>query len=213
VEDPVLIRSLRNALQETLPGNEYQYKMANLDRRIALKSGIPASARHAAVLLLLYQRNTSWETVFIRRKSIAGDVHGGQISLPGGRMHRGETVEEAALRESSEEIGSRASAITILGHLTQLYIPVSNHLVFPVVGYQHEYTGWTPQQQEVDFILETPIDFLQAPESRVTREITIHDGLLLHNVPCFDVEGHLIWGATAMILSEFSGVMEKISMP
>lgn len=124
-------------------------------------------------------------------------------------MHSGESPEDTALRESSEEIGSHSEAIHVLGQLTRLHIPVSNHLVYPVVGYLDRYSGWQRQESEVDFILESPLDFLYQSEAKVLEDIPLRDGVVLRDVPGYSVEGHLIWGATAMILSEFSVVLER----
>lgn len=200
-----MMRRLQKQLQFSLPGQEYQLRMAHLNRigEIPMRPDV----RHAAVLVLLFEKGQELHVVLIKRRAIEADVHSGQISFPGGRVQKDETTEEAALRESYEEIGSPAHLITTLGRLTQLHIPVSNHLVFPVVGYLQEYGNWNPQEEEVDFILEVPIPSLQLPETRIKAPVRIKEGLIIQDVPCFRIENHLIWGATAMILSEFLEVM------
>lgn len=124
---PELIRELREQLKLPLPGSDFQFRMAHLARIAYLP--MRDDVRKAAVLLLLFERAQQWHMVLIRRKTIDGDVHGGQISFPGGRARMDESLEETALRESFEEIGSRTELITTLGQLTHLHIPVSNHLV------------------------------------------------------------------------------------
>jgi len=179
--------------------------MAHLSRIASMS--IRADVRKAAVLVLLFEKASTWHVVLIRRKSIQGDVHAGQISFPGGRAMRNESLKETALRESFEEIGSPVESITTLGQLTSLHIPVSNHLVYPIVAYLHQYSGWHAQESEVELILEVPIDIFLKHETRVLAHIPLMDGQILPEVPCYNVNGHLIWGATAMMLSEFTEVL------
>lgn len=207
-EIPDLIHLLRERLKLPLPGSDSQFRMAHLTRIAQIP--IRPDVRKAAVLILLFERDRQWHVVFIQRKAIEGDVHAGQISFPGGRARSDESLEEAALRESYEEINSPTELITILGQLTHLHIPVSNHLVFPFVAYLSHYSGWRPQESEVDLILEVPVDFFLKPETRVVSSIGLRDGVTLKDVPCFHVHDHLIWGATAMILSEFEEVLNEL---
>ena len=167
--------------------------------------------RKAAVLVSLFEKEHAWHTVLIRRKSIPGDVHAGQISFPGGRAQTGESLEEAAIRETHEEIGNLSQHTTIIGGLTSLHIPVSNHLVFPLVSFIDQSQLWIPQESEVDFVLEVPIEEFLKEETRVKASIRSQEGYLLRDVPCYKVQGHLIWGATAMILSEFVAVLVEMS--
>ena len=187
-----------------------QNKMAHFERREALSKPVREDVRKAAVLLLLFSRDARWHTVLIRRKAIDGDVHSGQISFPGGRMQHHETPEQAAIRETFEEIGCAPENITTLGRLTELHIPVSNHLVFPVVGYLDSYSGWMPQESEVAQIFEVPLTQFLVSDATTRTEIRLGDGLILRDVPSYEAQGQIIWGATAMILSEFSVLMEQI---
>lgn len=139
-----------------------------------------------------------------------GDVHAGQISFPGGRMQDDESAEQGALREAYEEIGSRPDRIETLGRLTSLHIPVSNHLVFPVVGFQNSTTVWTPQETEVETIFETPLEVLRSPDAKILTSVKLSGGTVLRDVPSYMIEGQIVWGATAMILSEFTELLERI---
>jgi 8-oxo-dGTP pyrophosphatase MutT (NUDIX family) len=207
-EIPDLIHHLRERLRLPLPGSKAQFRMAHLTR--IAQTPVRPDVRKAAVMILLFERAAEWHLVFIQRKAIDGDVHAGQISFPGGRSRSDESLEEAALRESHEEINSPTELITVLGQLTQLHIPVSNHLVLPIVAFLSHYSGWRPQESEVDMILEVPVDFFLRPETRVISSIRLRDGATLENVPCYQVHDHLIWGATAMILSEFVEVLSSL---
>lgn len=202
---PELIRRLHERLLLALPGHEAQFRMAHINRISAMP--MRKDVRKAAVLILLFEREDQWHVVLIRRRSIEGDVHAGQISFPGGRARADETPEEAALRESNEEIGSLSEDVRTLGRLTNLHIPVSNHLVFPVVGYLTNYSGWTLQDSEVDLILEIPVQEFLKEKNKATTTIILKESLILHDVPCYNINGYLIWGATAMILSEFEAMI------
>jgi 8-oxo-dGTP pyrophosphatase MutT (NUDIX family) len=211
VETPPLIQSIRQALLKPLPGISVQYKMAHVERRVVLEKPIPTDVRNAAVLILLFQKNWIWHFILIRRTAIDGDVHSGQISFPGGRMAASETAEEAAAREAHEEIGCPTASIIPLGRLTQLHIPVSNHLVFPVVAYLEKVPAWTAQEREVDEILEIPLTEILVPDAMTRSSILLPQGMVLRDVPSYLINNHLIWGGTAMILSEFSALLDEIA--
>jgi 8-oxo-dGTP pyrophosphatase MutT (NUDIX family) len=203
-----VIRQLQTRLALPLPGQEAQFRMAHLQRIAEMP--MRDDVRNAAVLLLLYQKDDAWHLVFIRRKSITGDIHGGQISFPGGRVQKHESYADAALRESEEEIASPADKIELIGQLTRLHIPVSNHIVYPVVGFLPKYFGWHPQPEEVEEILEVPLRHFLDPATRVLAPIRLKEGILLKDVPCFVVGEYLVWGATAMIMNEFMEILGQI---
>jgi 8-oxo-dGTP pyrophosphatase MutT (NUDIX family) len=164
----------------------------------------PADARIACVLNLLHRQGNEWRTVLIRRSVNPGDRHSGQVSFPGGRWEESDgALANVALREAEEEIGVPANAVEIIGQLTELYIPVSHFLVYPFVGVLCEPVSFRPQPGEVEGILTPAVSVLGAAASRKVTDITLAQGYVLRNTPYFDVEGHIVWGATAMILSEF----------
>lgn len=205
VADPWLNR-LRARLSGPLPGRAAQYRMANAQRLEELQHlpAPPPDARIACVLNLLHRQGDEWHTVLIRRTVNPRDRHSGQVSFPGGRWEESDRMlVNVALREAEEEIGVPSSAVEIIGQLTELYIPVSHFLVYPFVGVLREAVPFRPQMGEVEGILTPPISLLGAAESRKVADISLASGFVLRNTPCFDVEGHVVWGATAMILSEF----------
>jgi 8-oxo-dGTP pyrophosphatase MutT (NUDIX family) len=134
------------------------------------------------------------------RRSQDGFTHSGQIALPGGHQEAGESPEETALREAEEEIGLSGDRIRILGLLTPLPIPVSRHLVQPVLGFLENVPKLTPDPREVDHIFSVAVaDLIRAAiRIEVRRE-----GDRRQDIPYFHLEQHQIWGATAMILNEF----------
>lgn len=117
-------------------------------------------------------------------------------------------MANVALRETEEEVGVPAQQVEILGQLTELYIPVSNFLVHPFVGLLHGTARFVPQAGEVEAVLTPPLAAFQQPGNRKTTDIKINQAIALKNVPYFDVEGRIVWGATAMIMNEFLELLD-----
>ena len=202
------IRALKTSLQKDLPGKEAQFKMASI-RRInnLLTTGNPSDARKSGVLILFYPENEQVHTVVIKRPQYDG-VHSGQVAFPGGRWEEGDhNLTETALREAREEIGINTSQVNILGHLTELFIPPSNSLVYPAVGYCSHKPPMTAQPSEVENIISFPVFRLFKPGIRTTKTVTV--GTWSSEVPCFYIEGEIIWGATAMIISELLEIIHQ----
>lgn len=171
----------------------------------------PPDARVACVLNLLSWKDDAWHTLLIQRTQNPRDRHSGQVSFPGGRFEENDgELENVALRETFEEVGIPPAQIEILGRLTDLYIPVSNYVVHPFVGLLKGPATFFPQASEVAYILTPPIDAFNLPENRKTTDLTLHGGITLRDVPYFDVEGRMVWGATAMILSEFLEIWDNV---
>ena len=200
-------QTLEHRLQEPLPGTEAQFRMAHAFRKQVPPP--PPDARVASVMALFYPKNKEWNMVFIERVATnPNDRHSGQISFPGGKKDPEDHYpSQTALRETEEEIGVAANSIKLIGELTQLYIPVSNFLVYPFVG-KIDYTPtFQPQVEEVADILEVPFEQFYAPNAIQTKDMTVGQGIKLRNVPYFHIQEKVIWGATAMMLSELMEVM------
>lgn len=208
---PDFIESLKNELQKPLPGLESQLKLASMRR--LMKDGqlvIPGDARKAGVLILFYPYQGEIYIAFIKRAEYPG-VHSGQISFPGGGWEKSDSdLVATALREAEEEIGVPRESVFPIGRLTDLFIPPSNFLVSPVVGYTEKRPDFEIDPEEVDRILEIPLqEFLKhtiIPE----KEISIFPDVIL-KVPCFYVSDQVIWGATAMIMNELLDVISQVS--
>ena len=131
--------------------------------------------------------------------------HPGQVSLPGGVVEPGETFEQAALREAHEEVALDVSQVCVIGALTPLDIPVSGFRLYPVVGRTSARPRLTPADGEVAHILDVSLAELLDPSNARSADRQ-RDGIALR-VPAFSVEGHEIWGATAMVLAEFLALL------
>lgn len=196
-----LERTLRVRLAETLPGVEAQMRFAPAPARSGWKAGhFPEDARIAAALLLVYPGDTG-PAVPLTVRASGLTRHAGQISLPGGAMDPGETLAQTALREASEEIGVDPAAVEVLGELTPVHVLVSGFTLHPVVGVSHERPAFQASPGEVEQILEVSLEHLQ-DASRIRRGTRIREGIAIE-YPYFDLLGHQVWGATAMVLGEF----------
>lgn len=200
------IEQLREKLAGTLPGQEAQFKMAFKRRaeELRLNPSPPPDAKVASVLNLLHYHEGAWRTLLIQRSANPRDRHSGQVSFPGGRYEESDlNLTNVALRETHEEVGVSPLQVEVLGRLTELYIPVSNFVVHPFVGLLLGPPDFRPQPGEVEMILTPPLTVFSQPKNRKMADLTVGQGITLKDVPYFDVEGRMVWGATAMILSEF----------
>jgi 8-oxo-dGTP pyrophosphatase MutT (NUDIX family) len=155
----------------------------------------------------LFPTDAGLTFVLTRRTEFPGDVHSGQISFPGGSREPGETPVQTALRETQEELGL-ADHIQILGSLTPLYIAPSDFQVQPIVGYVETYPQWNPAAVEVAEIVECPVIWLLDETRKVTEDWDVNGYIL--RVPWYNVHGHCVWGATAIILGEFEQRLRRV---
>jgi 8-oxo-dGTP pyrophosphatase MutT (NUDIX family) len=202
---------LRERLAGTLPGIDAQLRFATgLPRKGWVPGVYPSDARAAAALLLLYPlRNGVALPLTVRASHLRR--HAGQISLPGGAADPGETLEGAALREAQEEIGVDPSSVRVLGLLTPVHVLVSGFTLNPIVGITDTRPDFQPAAHEVEQLLEVPLDDLQ-DASRIRTGTRIREGVAVE-YPYFDLHGHQVWGATAMILGEFICLLRSESRP
>lgn len=197
---------LRERLAGTLPGVEAQLRFAPVPARGGWKPGhFPADARIAAALLLLYPEGAGVSMPLTVRASGLRQ-HAGQISLPGGATDPGETLAQAALREAHEEIGIDAGRVRVLGELTPVHVLVSGFTLHPVVAVTDTRPAFHPATGEVEEVLEVSIDDLR-DASRIRHGTRLREGIAVE-YPYFDLLGHQVWGATAMVLGEFICLLE-----
>ena len=180
-------------------------------RVLPMPEEIPAGARPSAVLFLLFGEEHALKILLIQRTE-DGRAHSAQISAPGGRWEPADAdLRTTALRETEEEVGILPRDVDVLGALTPLYIPVSNFLVHPFVGYAASLPLLVPNSFEVQRTLEVPVDALFNASAKITTGVrpTSAPGLVL-NVPAYTLEGDesIIWGATAMMLAELEAVLQ-----
>lgn len=186
-----------------------QRKMSPVARPIRRPESAAGQARLGGVLILFYCYGDELHLVLTRRREDLNN-HAGQISFPGGKHEANETLQETAVREAYEEIGINPAHITILGQLTPLYILPSDFEVYPTVAWYSngQRPTFHPSADEVAELLEVPLRHLFQPETRVEETWQLHGHEM--TVPFFAVNGHKVWGATAMMLSEMVERLREI---
>lgn len=174
------------------------------------KKEVQKNTRKAGVMALFYP-NKQGETmlVLILRKSYKG-VHSAQIGFPGGKVEPEDfNLQATALRETQEEIGVNAEKIQVLRALTRIYIPPSNFWVYPFIGITDHSPTFTPQESEVETIIEVKLDdFLN--DNFITDAILSTSYATNIKVPAFQLNGHIVWGATGMMLNEVKAMLKMI---
>jgi 8-oxo-dGTP pyrophosphatase MutT (NUDIX family) len=200
-----LLARIEKGLWAPLPGIPAQLAMAP-EPRTGHKAyfEVEDTCRKAGVLVLLYVKDGRL-TVLLTRRTESVNHHRGQISLPGGEQHLGESLEATALRETVEELGLDLAAVRVLGRLTPLFIPPSNYCVYPTVAAIPGPLTFRAAPEEVAEVIEVPIEHLADPAN--SRREILHYGGLDVDVPFFEFEGHKIWGATAMVLAELLALL------
>ena len=206
----VFIATLIRQLSLPLPGAEAQLAMSS-HRRLRERSALREyeNAIRSSVLILLYPgRINPVPTFVVTLRPIYNGIHSGQISLPGGRFEiTDKDMKNTALRETKEEIGMDVNKVTVIGMLTELYIPPSNYLVQPFVGFATAPPLFLPQPEEVEKIIE--IEIADLMDKRNKTQVEISAGGIQFPAPSFVINGTTIWGATAMMLNEFTEVIRN----
>ena len=197
------------ALNGPKPGVDSHMKMASIRSDRFKQYYQPSDNAHdAAVGLLLVPKGDYWSVLFMKRASHESDKHSGQISFPGGRKERTDrSLLDCALREIEEEIGLERKYIKLLGELTPLYVFASNHMVYTYVGYTEALDQLVPNEEVAEIILGPIDDILRHGVHKIDMEI---EGTILKNVPYYNLNGEVLWGATAMIFTELLDIIKDI---
>ncbi|MDT0689055.1 CoA pyrophosphatase [Salegentibacter sp. F188] len=195
-----------------LPGEAAHHKLAPLMRiqELANVDIEKKKPNEAGVLALFYPDESSkTKLVLILRKTYKG-VHSNQVGFPGGRVEEEDRdLSETALRETEEEVGVQRTLITVLKKLTKLYIPPSNFWVHPYIGIMDTTPILIAQESEVEDILEVDLDdFLD--EKNMVKQVLSTSYAKEIEVPAFSLNGHIVWGATGMMLSEIKEMLVKV---
>jgi 8-oxo-dGTP pyrophosphatase MutT (NUDIX family) len=202
------IDNLKINLQKPLPGEEAQFEMAHVKREKIAANSIDADAyRPSAVLILLYPNEQQQTSVLLIERMTYNGHHSGQIAFPGGKVEPTDRdLQETALREFFEETGADITP-TVIGKLTPVYIPISKFMVQPFVSYVEQKPNFSASAYEVNALIEWEIDHLLNPN--IIKETTVEPmpGYKL-KTPYFDVQGKVLWGATAMMLNELKWVLK-----
>lgn len=196
-----ITEELKVNLTKPLPGLSAQMRMVPSHRGDKFSLNHEGVLKNSAVLISVFQFNGKISTLLIKRGIYEG-VHSGQISFPGGKFEESDpSLTYTALRETEEEVGIDQKDIEIIGTLSPLLIPVSRTEVLPVVGVIKKLPVLKLNNREVEYPIIAPVELLKDKRNQLV-EILFHNNLEIQ-APYFKVGEEHIWGATAMIISEF----------
>lgn len=197
---PLLPEHISHLLKAELPGKRSHLKMVPPGRELVVNDQDIDLVRYSSVLLLLFPEDGQIYTCLIKRNASMRH-HPGQISFPGGQTEEGESPEVTALREAQEEIGISPLDVQLLGRLSELYVSVSRYTIFPYVGWMSHKPDFRLNRDEAEKLLLLPVrQFQKKPE---IKQMLMSTSFGVMEVPCYLFEEEIIWGATAMILTEF----------
>lgn len=197
-----LIQFLEDRLSRKLPGRKAQIEMAPepVDGGKIREMEPPDGVNKSGVLILLFPNEDDELELVLTLRSHDID-HGGQISFPGGRAEKNETLHQTALREAEEEIGVPSDTITIIGELSELYVSHSNNLVTPVIGFTDKRPDFNINPAEVEEVFAIELHSLLHKKNITVENWDLHS--YTYRVPYWDIHQVPLWGATAMMLNEF----------
>ena len=206
------LKSISKIEQIPLPGLESQLKMSPPFRLELIQQQLEAmkTSRKAAVTALFYpDEKQVTKLILILRKTYHG-VHSAQVGFPGGRCEDYDaSLMQTALRETYEEVGVPIQDIKIIMAMTEMYIPPSNFTVYPFLGICYETPNFIKQDEEVEDLIEVLLsDFVNDKSISSVKVMTSLEKEM--EVPAFVLNGHIVWGATAMMLSELKDLLKTV---
>lgn len=208
MENQSFVEGLVEVLDGILPGESAHMEMDPIRPQQRKEMGIGKAPRQSAVLILWYQNQGQWRFPLIQRPVYNG-THSGQIALPGGKQEGTESFQQTALRETFEEIGVKTNKIEVVGELSEIYIPPSNFNIKPIIGIIEQKPEFIPDEREVVEVFEVLADELVDDNNRKFAPVKVSQNMKIQ-APCFDFGGKIVWGATAMILSEMAAIVKEI---
>jgi 8-oxo-dGTP pyrophosphatase MutT (NUDIX family) len=208
----LFLKSVSKIEHIPLPGEESQIKMSPPYRLklIELQKEKMKSAKKAGVMVLFYpDESHHTKFVLILRKTYKG-VHSAQVGFPGGKFDDDDmSLEYTALRETYEEVGVAIETIDVLKPLTPMYIPPSNFTVYPFFGITHKTPSFIKQDDEVEAVIEVSLSHFLDNKSIISTSVSTSYKINV-DVPAFQLNEHIVWGATAMMLSELKDLLKLL---
>jgi 8-oxo-dGTP pyrophosphatase MutT (NUDIX family) len=195
-----------------LPAEASQFKMSPPFRRELMKQQREKmkNPNKAGVLALFYPDQTRQTNLVLILRNTYKGVHSGQVGFPGGKLELGDnSLKEAAIRETYEEIGIPIDHIEVVKELTELYIPPSNFYVKPYLGITSETPNFIPDESEVQEIIEVLLNHFIDDNNVITKSVSTSYNVEIE-VPAFLLNDHVVWGATAMMMSEIKDLLRQV---
>lgn len=206
------IEHLETQLQKPLPGKEAHKLMSPIRNENWIdidKKPYPKKLKMASVICLFIKKQNGIHFILMKRTE-SPYTHSAQISFPGGGIEIRETEKQAALRELQEEIGIELLEENIIGKLTNIYIPVSNFKVHPFVAFFEGKVKYKLDKLEVDYVFEVPLSDLLNDNKIKKMQMETKYGKM--PIKYFDFENEIVWGATAVILSELKMIIQNFGI-
>lgn len=202
------IEKIKLQLTSKLPGEKAHQKMMPFNRPISsIAKQNSTDFKESGVAVILYKHQKNLELILIQRSTYEGN-HSGQISFPGGKKEAlDRNLFETSIRECYEEIGVQLALKHHVGKLTPVFIPVSNFHVEVHLFYMDSKPVFQADPHEVSEIFSVQINDLLNDKFVKITDIKISEMIILKEVPYFDLENKIIWGATAFILSELKELL------
>ncbi len=206
-----MLDKIKNRLKNALPGEKAHLNMSPRSHNVPLRKFKPSSdAKQSSVMVLLKYIEPDELIIPLTLRSDKLTSHRGQISFPGGMAEKGETPLETAYRETEEEIGIKGDKIEYIGTLSQLYVPPTNFIINPIVGWLQNDVEFFLNPDEVAEIIHVPFHKIRNSDSVKYKKSNIN-GLEM-DIPYWEVHAEIpLWGATAMILSELISIIDEIA--
>jgi 8-oxo-dGTP pyrophosphatase MutT (NUDIX family) len=197
---------LKTELAKKLPGKDAHMKMIPKGRIIDEN---PRQKRNAAVAILIYPNGEGEEELILIKRNEYEGHHSGQVSFPGGKEDKEDNnLVSTAIRECYEEIGVSLSEKNLIGALTPVYVMVSEFMIYPFVFFYPSVPDLQLDPNEVKYTINCPLYKLLDRTIRKEKTMSILGQDI--EVPFFYIEGETVWGATAMVLSEFVEILLRV---
>lgn len=204
------IDALAAEMKRELPGWEAQKRMISGRPYMDMELINSKNPKQSGVLVWLYPENDEVFTRLILRTAYNG-VHSAQVGFPGGtKEEKDANLWETAVREAHEEVGIIPGQIKYVGALTPLYIPPSNFWVEPFIAMSEHAMTAKIQAEEVQHTIDFNVRLLLDPIIKGEKEIVRSGTTLKMKTPFYDIGGHTVWGATAMMLSEMEELLRRV---
>jgi 8-oxo-dGTP pyrophosphatase MutT (NUDIX family) len=202
----LFLNSIPKIQNQSLRGELSHQKLAPPERVELMANFDATNCRKAAVLMLFYPKKNKTHLALILRTTYNG-VHSSQIALPGGKVENFDSNhQQTALRETHEEIGINPDKISVIRPFSEIYVPPSNFMVYPFLGFVSQELQFVLDANEVAGLVECPVSVLLDEASVVSMNMATSYSDMV-SVPCFKIDNHYVWGATAMMLSELKDVL------